>query len=138
MKPLAPTVRPRSVTLTLWGVFLLGIWNVGRALAISQQRALLQELAAQPDPLIRLLLALVWGVVFFGLGEALRCKRPFTRRFIPLAIALYAFYEFSLLIFFAPTTPAQTTLVFDGLLALLGITVTTWALNRTAVAPYFQ
>ncbi|MCZ7667936.1 MAG: hypothetical protein M5U34_12460 [Chloroflexi bacterium] len=37
--------RPRSVTIILWGVFLFGVWNVGRALALYQQMDLLLELA---------------------------------------------------------------------------------------------
>ncbi len=131
MDPSSPTGRPRSVTLTLWGVFLLGIWNVGRALALLQQRELLQELAARPDPMVRLLLALAWGCAFFVLAEGLRRKRPLTRPLIPLAIALYALYEISLLVFIAPVRPPWTILAFDSLLALLGVSFSWWALRKT-------
>lgn len=138
MNPPQSAGRPRSVTLTLWGVYLLGIWNVGRALALFQQRELLQDLVARPDPMFRLLMALAWGCAFFVLAEGLRKKRPFTRHLIPLSIALYALYEISLLAFIAPVHPPWTILAFDSLLALLGVGIATWALNRTAVAPYFQ
>jgi hypothetical protein len=131
MDPSSPTGRPRSVTLTLWGVFLLGIWNVGRALALFQQRELLQELAARPDPMVRLLVALMWGCAFFVLAEGLRRKRPFSRPLIPLAIALYALYEISLLAFIAPVRPPWPVLAFDSLLALLGVSFAWWALRKT-------
>ncbi len=131
------TNRPRSVTLTLWGVFLLGVWNFGRALALGQQRVLLQELGAHPDPTFRLIVALVWGIVFFGLGDMLRRKRPFTRRLIPLSIFLYALYEMGLIILFAAAAPARQSLLLDALLVLSGVLFSGWALNRTAVYAYF-
>jgi hypothetical protein len=138
MNPASSTNRPRSVTLTLWGVFLLGVWNFGRALALYQQRDLLQELAARPDPLFRLIVALVWGVVFIGLADMLRRKRPFTRRLIPLGILLYTLYELGQIAIFAPATLARQALPFDALLALGGVLFSGWALNRTAVSPYFS
>ncbi len=138
MNPAPSTKRPRSVTLTLWGVFLLGVWNLGRALALGQQRSLLQELASRPDPTFRLILALVWGVVFIGLAEALRRKRPFTRRLIPLAIAGYALYEISLILVFAVDALARQTLGLEALLAAGAVGLSYWALNRTAVADYFS
>lgn len=136
MNPAQPANRPRSVTLTLWGVFLLGVWNLGRALALGQQRDLLKELAAQPDPVFRLMMALVWGVIFLGLAEALRRRRPFTRRLIPVLIGLHALYEIGLILFFT-TTIARETLILDIVLAGGGVAFTAWALLRTAVSHYF-
>ena len=136
MYPAQSSRRPRSVTLTLWGVFLLGVWNLARALALGQQRDLLQEFAAKPDPTLRLVIVLVWGAVFLGLVEALRRKRPFTRRLIPLTIMLYALYEIGLILFF--TTAARQTLVLDILTVVGLVAFTGWALNRMAVAPYFH
>ena len=136
MYPAQSSRRPRSVTLTLWGVFLLGVWNLARALALGQQRDLLQELAAKPDPTLRLVIALVWGAVFLGLVEALRRKRPFTRRLIPLTIMLYTLYEIGLILFF--TTAARETLALDILTAVGLVAFTGWTLNRTAAAPYFH
>lgn len=129
--------RPNTVTLTLWGVYLLGVWNFARALALSRQSALLQELAAQPDPALRLTLALLWSGLFWGLGEMLRRQRPSTRHLIPLSIVSYAAYELALLLFFAPAGPHWRALWFDLLLAGAGALFTAWALNRTAVMPYF-
>lgn len=136
MHPAPPINRPRSVTLTLWGVFLLGVWNLGRALALGLQRDLLRELASHPDPTFRLILALVWGVVFIGLAEALRRKRPFTRRLIPLMITGYALYEIGLILFFAAGLAWQT-LGLEILLAAGATGYSYWALNRTAVSNFF-
>ncbi|MBK8988093.1 MAG: hypothetical protein IPM39_18825 [Chloroflexi bacterium] len=109
---------------------------MARALALGQQRDLLQEFAAKPDPTLRLVIALVWGAFFLGLVEALRRKRPFTRRLIPLTIMLYTLYEIGLILFF--TTAARQTLALDILTAVGLVAFTGWALNRTAVAPYFH
>jgi hypothetical protein len=136
MHPTQRNKRPRSVTLTLFGVFLLGVWNFARALALGQQRDLLQELAAKPDPMFRLVIALVWGAAFLGLAEALRRKRPFTRRLVPLLIAGYALYEVGLILVFTATS--GQTLILDGLTAVSAVIFTGWALNRTAVTDYFQ
>ena len=109
---------------------------MGRALALGQQRELLKELAAQPDPVFRLMMALVWGVIFLGLAEALRRRRPFTRRFIPVLLGLHALYEIGLILFFT-TTISRETLILDMLLAGGGVAFTAWALLRTAVSHYF-
>lgn len=134
-----PAKRPRSVTLTLWGVYLLGVWNFSRALALSQQRALLQELASRPNPAYRLIMALVWGIVFIGLAEALRRRRPSARRLIPLMLACYALYETGL-IFFVLTLNMNATrqaLALETVLIVASVVFTFWALNRTAVSRYF-
>lgn len=136
MNPALPTTRPRSVTLTLWGVFLLGVWNFGRALALLQQRELLQELEARPDPVFRLGMALVWGVMFAGLAVALYRRRPFTRRLLPLMIAVYAFYEIGLILIF--TVAGPSTLVLETLLAAGAVGFCYWALNRPVVTQYFE
>lgn len=86
--------------------------------------------------MFRLVIALVWGVVFLGLAEALRRKRPFTRRLVPLLIAGYALYEVGLILVFTAT--AGQTLILDGLTAVSAVAFTGWALNRTAVTNYFQ
>jgi hypothetical protein len=129
--------RPRSVTFTLWGVFLLGVWNFGRALALSQQMDLLLEIAVQPDPRFRLIVALIWGFVFIGFWWFVRQKRPFTRKLLPLILILYAVYELSLTILFAQTPLAKQAISLNLSFYLGLILFITWALNRTAANNYF-
>ena len=136
MKP--KTRHPRSVTLALWGVFLLGMWNFGRALALSQQMALLRALSIQPDPRFRLIIALIWGFVFVGLYWFLRQKRPFTRKLLPLSLMLYAIYELSLTILFAQTPLAKQAIWLNLSFYLSLILFITWALNRTAANNYYS
>jgi hypothetical protein len=133
----AKTTRPRSVTLTLVGVFLLGVWNFGQALALSQQMGLLLELTVQPDPRFRLTMALIWGFVFIGLWWMVKRKRPFTRKLLPLILVLYAAYELSLTTLFAQTPLAQQAIWLNLSFYLLLILFSTWALNRTAANNYF-
>ena len=130
-------VRPRSVTFTLWGVFLLGVWNFGRALALSQQMDLFLELAIQPDPRFRLTMALIWGFVFSGLGWIVWRKRPFIRKLLPLILILYAVYELSLTILFAQTPLARQAIWLNLSFYLFLILFTAWALNRTAANNYY-
>jgi hypothetical protein len=69
---------------------------------------------------------------------ALRQRRPFTRRAIPITLLLYAVSELSLTIAFAQNQPAQSGLYLNGLFYLVMIVFSYWALNRTAVTPYFE
>jgi uncharacterized membrane protein YczE len=131
------TSRPRSVTLARWGVFLLGVWNFGRVLALSQQMGLLLELTIQPDPRFRLIMALLWGFVFIGLWWLMRRKRPFIRKLLPLILILYAAYDLSLTILFAQTSLAQQAIWLNLSFYLGLILFMTWALNRTAANNYF-
>ena len=138
MDVVMPTkVRPRSVTFTLWGVFLLGVWNFGRALALGQQMDLLLELTIQPDPRFRLTMALIWGFVFIGLWWMVWRKRPFIRKLLPLILILYAAYELSLTILFAQTPLARQAIWLNLSFYLFLILFTAWALNRTAANNYY-
>lgn len=131
--------RPRSVTIILWGVFLFGVWNVGRALALYQQMDLLLELALRPDPRLRLIMALVWGLAFFSLWWLLRQKRPFSRTLIPIILSLYSLYELGLSAFFGQSRLSPQTIWLNAAFYLLLVGWTTWALNRkTAVCHYFN
>ena len=131
------STRPRSVTLALIWVFLLGVWNFGRVLALYQQMDLLLKLTIQPDPRFRLAMALIWGFVFMGLGWLVYKKRPFTRKLLPLILILYAGYELGLTILFAQTSLAQQA-VWLNLSFYLFITLfISWALNRTSANDYF-
>ena len=111
---------------------------MGRVVAIIQQSNILSELNNKIDPRIRLLVALVWALWFGGLVIALRQRRPFTRRAIPIALLLYAVYELSLTITITQPQPGQSSWLVNTLFYLLLIVFSTWALNRTAVMPYFE
>ena len=111
---------------------------MGRVVAIYQQSDVLSELTNRIDPHVRLSAALVWAIVFGGVMVALRQKRPFTRRAIPITLLLYAVYELSLTLALAQTTSAQNSWLVNGLFYLLLILFSIWGLNRTAVKPYFE
>ena len=129
--------RPRSVTLTFWGVFLLGGWNGGRLLAIGANYRLLAAFSTTPSPLFLLLMALVWMLLLWAAALALWQKRPFTRRGIPSLLFVYAVYELILLLF-AQTEPARSGWLINILFYLFIVLFSYWVLNRTAVKPYFR
>ena len=120
------------------GVFLFGVWNFGRAAALNQQMALLQELSIQPDPRFLLTMALVWGFLFMGLFITLWQKRPFTRKLIPLLLTAYALYDLGLTGLFAQTDPSRQAIWLKLGFYLAVILISLWALNRTAVHSYFN
>ena len=130
--------RPRSVTLTFWGVFLLGGWNCGRLLSISLNYRLLTTFSTSPTPLFRLVMALVWMLLLWAAVLALWQKRPFIRRAIPFILIVYTAYELGLLLIFAQAGPARSGWLANTLFYLAISVFSYWALNRTAVKPYFR
>ena len=132
------STRPRSVTLTLWGVFLLGGWNCGRLLATGLNYRFLTAFSTTPAPLFRLIMALIWLVLLWGAAIALWQRRPFTRHTIPALLTIYMAYELSVLLIFTQSEPARSGWLFNlsFYLGLIGLSY--WALNRTAVASYFR
>jgi hypothetical protein len=131
-------IRPRSVTMMLWVVFLLGGWNGGRVIALSLNRRTLETFNTIPSPGVRMGLAIVWAILFWTAAIALWGKRPFTRYVIPALLAFYGLLELGLLLLYAQSPSARnswlTNLLFYGGLALYSL----WGLNRTAVKPYYQ
>ncbi len=131
------TARPRSVTITLWGVIAFGVWNLGRGLAIWQERAMPQALEVQPDPRLRLVLAAVWAVCFGGMAAALWWKRPFTRWLIPILFISYALVELAQFAWFMPSPLNQQAWQLPASIYGTAVLFSTWALNRKAAQIYF-
>ena len=121
--PFAPN-RPRSVTITFWGVIFFGVWNLGRAIAIGQELNLQQTLNIQPDPRLRLAAAGLFAVLFLGLAGNLWWKRPFTIKAIPITIAGYTVYE-------------TAVWLLISLFLIGSILFTRWSLQR-AIQTYFH
>lgn len=130
--------RPFSVTLALWGVFLLGVWHVGRVITLLNQHALLVSLDIQPNPTVRIILALVWVGLFWGLLIALWQKRPLTRFAIPTTILIYTAYQLIFLLRFTQTTTIQQNLLLHNLFYISLIAFFFWALNRPVAQTYFK
>lgn len=133
----APT-RPRSVTLTLWVVFLLSVWNAERVIVLSLNIRTLAIFNTTPPPWFRLVMALGWVILFGAAVIALRQRRPFTRRAIPFLLIAYAVYELGLLLIFAQSPSARRSWLLNSLFYGFIILFSVWALNRTAVRTYFK
>ena len=138
MNTAATQKRPRSVTVTLLGVFLLGVWNAGRVLALYKQSDLLLALEIKPDPRARMLLAAVWTMLFWGATVALWQKRPLTRPGIPFLLLFYALYKFTLLALYIRVPMSGQEWLWYILFYVIAISFTYWALNRAATDFYFQ
>jgi hypothetical protein len=134
---LAPA-RPRTVTITLWGVFLLGTWNAGRALAVGWRSELLLEIGVQPDPRWRLMVALLWSLIFWGAALALWRNQPIARLVIPVLLFFYALSEFGFLLFLSQSTLAKRAWLMYTVFHLGTILFSWWTLNRSAVRFYFN
>ena len=130
--------RPFSVTFTMWGVFLLGLWQVGRIIALLDQRELFVMLNIQPSPMVRVGLSLAWASLFFGLLIALWGRRPLARKTAPIAMIVYSLYQLAFLLFFTQSNTIQQNLLSHTLFYIGVSTLFFWALNRPTAQAYFR
>lgn len=133
-----PLSRPHTVTIAIWGVFLIGAWNAGRALSLGRQLELFLAWEISPDPRLRLIVALVWMALFWGATIAIRLRRPGTGRSVPILMALYGLYELGLLSFFVHAPVARSAWLVNTLFYLACLLFLAWALNRPAARNYFR
>jgi hypothetical protein len=129
--------RPRTITLVLWLLIVLGLWQAAKAVALGEQSRLLLDLSVKPDPRLRLVIAVAWMLVFWGLAFALWRRVAATRWLIPLSLALYALYELAILGIFARVSIAEQRWIQYGLITTVSVLFAYWALNRSAAAPYY-
>jgi len=129
--------RPRSVTITLLGVMLLGAWNAAKAFATAQQVTLLLALNLTPDPRLLLVIAAGWMVLFWAAAIALWQRHAFTRWLIPLLLILYALYELVLQGLFVPIPISGQSWLLRILIYGVIILFAIYALNRSKARSYF-
>lgn len=131
------TDRPLSVTLVILGVFALGLANLWRAIALLQQRNLLNELGATTDPVLRSIGAFLWAGVFVILIIGL-WRRWAPARFITPGILLaYGIYQLVLTQLFK--LPVEFSAAWAPIVIQVAVIVfAVWALNRKAALKYFE
>lgn len=129
--------RPRTVTLVLWGVIFLGVWNAGRALVLFKQRTIFMELHIRPSVWVQLFFAVGFCCLFWVCAWRLWQKRPYVQYMIPILITIYALYRLGIQLLFAATSTVSS-LTLTGFTFAGIILFTYWALNRKAAQTYFQ
>lgn len=130
--------RPFSVTLVIWGVFILGLANAWRALALYRQSDLLLELGVSLDPRIRLFLALIWAAVFVTSAISIWRRWASARFLTPTLILLYSIYELGITSLFALSSGSLNGLPANLAMVVVAVIFSAWSLNRKAARQYFQ
>lgn len=129
--------RPRSVTIMVWGVFLLGLANGWRAIGLGQQADLLLALGSSLNPWVGVGLAVFWSGVFITAAAALRQGRTWTQLTIPGLILGHGLYQLILVLSFAQTAHARGVWPVLVLAFGVGFLFSLWALKRPSVRWYF-
>ena len=125
------------MTIVLWGLILLGLWEGGKVVALARQLRLLLELEINPDPRLRLLMAGVWMVLLLGTAVALRARKPFVRWLVPGVLLVYGVYQFALVAVAVHVSGGTANWLLDVLLAIAVLLFCTWALNRETATSYY-
>lgn len=133
-----PSIRPKSVTFTIYFVFLLGVMNSWRVVALWQQSELLLSYDPSLNPRIRVVVSFVIAVLSLWLAAALWRKKPFTRHTIPLLWLGCALYRMMLLGVWVQSPVARQGWAGEMVVYAAAILYTIWALNRRANQPYFS
>lgn len=124
--------RPLSLTITALGIFLLAMWNLWRAWIVAQQGPLLEQIGVTLDPRARLLMSLVWALVFLLMGLALWRRLAVVRVLLPVAVFFYGVYHLLLLFLFAPAPAARQGWPMQLLLLVAATAWITWICWRPA------
>jgi hypothetical protein len=130
--------RPRSVTVMIWGVLLLGIANGWRAIGLSQQGSLLLALDASLNPWLGMGLAIFWSILFFIAAFALWQRRSRTRIVIPGLLLVHGLYQIGLVLLFGRSIASRNAWPVIGLLFVSVALFSIWALNRPSIRWYFK
>jgi len=135
--------RPRSVTLVAWGVFLLGMVNGWRAIAIFKQRQLLLQWNASIDPAYAAIASVISFLLFIVATILIFRRWPACRWAIPVLLLLYTAAGFLLSGLIQGGFDKMNSGVFASLpvasFALLILTFFAgWILNRKAAREYFK
>jgi hypothetical protein len=130
--------RPRSVTYAAMGGFLLGGWNLWRALLLFRRRPLLLDLEVSVDPLVRALLSLLWAIVFTAAALAILQRRSRARWWLPAALFLYLWVQFGLTWLFSKSQLAWQGWRASLLAYTVALLAAIWALYRPATRPYWR
>ncbi len=130
--------RPSSVTLVALGGFLLGGWNLWRALVLVRRRPFLNTLDVSLDPLWRAGMALLWAVLFLAAALAVWQGRGRLRWLSPVILAGYVLSDLMVQYLFAASPLALqgwgAALVAYGLVWVALV----WALYRPATRMYWR
>jgi hypothetical protein len=132
-----PPKRPRTISLVLLLLLILGFIQFATVVALSRQSALLLDLQVKPDPRLRMIIAAVWTAVYWSMAIALWRKAAVTRWLIPLFLALNALYEIAILGLFAQVPITGDQWLLYGLFAVALVIFAWWALNRGAAKAYY-
>lgn len=100
------SIRPLAVRVIVWGMILVALWNMGRAVALIIQLDWLAELALSPDPRLHLALAIVWAALLLMSAAGLVKRLGWARPVVPLLLVIYGVYELGMMIAFATMPPA--------------------------------
>lgn len=129
--------RPRTISLVLLILLILGIIQAAKVVALTEQSALLLDLQVRPDPRLRLIAAAVWMALFWGIAIALWRRSALTCWLIPALLAVYALYELGILAFFAQVPISSDRWRLYSFFAVALVLFTYWALNRSAARSYY-
>jgi hypothetical protein len=129
--------RPRSLTLVLVLLILLGLIQAAKVVALREQSALLLDLQVRPDPRLRMIIAAVWMIIFWIMAIALWRRIALTRWLVPLVIVMHVVYELAILWLYAQVPISNERWFLYCFVTAVMVSFCAWALNRSANKFYF-
>lgn len=126
--------RPFLVTLLLWGVLTLTIFNFVRFGAVLAHWAVVAELMSTPGPVYILLTGLFWGVAWLISLFSLFFRKGWSRWYSFALALFYSAYYWADRLFFQAAVPRSDTLFtwFENFFLLVFVAVSLFLPNHRA------
>ena len=127
--------RPRSITLTGWGVLLVGLVNIWRSASLFRQLELLLELDVILDPRLQLILSVAWALFFCVLAVAIWRRFKMVRFTVPVGLFVYTIYRMAI-VYISPAFSGFDRIWLSLAVSGVAILFSIWALNRPEAIEY--
>lgn len=104
----------------------IGLYNLSLALDHIRQAEAYRALGISYPPLLRAVMALIWGILFVALGIGLARRKSTARRWTLIVLSNYGLFNVLWLMVFAQSDFARSRIPFQAALTVLLVVLVGW------------
>ena len=137
--PCSQSPHPRPWTLWAFSLtlVLVGVYNLLLAWDQVRHAGYYRDLGVSYPPLLRAVLALLWGIAFGWFGAGLARRRTWARRWIVVLVSNYGAFSVLWLSVYAESDFGRGQIPFRAALAVIAALLTVWIRRWKAIRRAF-